>query len=116
MAAWSSRKLVRDVFLRRVALNPLPGFRCFSSSAAPESAPKIGHHSKKVCFFLLLLRAGVYFSYALSCWYVGLYCSLDFQCKEEFFSRNIGLEDARFVLHAAISKRCVQVAESELIC
>ncbi|MED6207908.1 hypothetical protein PIB30_040002 [Stylosanthes scabra] len=47
MAAWSSRKLLREVFLRRVASNPpLPRFRCFSTSA-PESAPKISHHSKK---------------------------------------------------------------------
>ena len=47
MAAWSSRKLLKEVLLRRVSSNPpLPRFRCFSTSA-PESAPKISHHSKK---------------------------------------------------------------------
>lgn len=46
MAAWSSIKLLRDVVLRRVVSNQVPGVRCFSS--APESAPKIGYYSKKV--------------------------------------------------------------------
>ncbi|QCE08744.1 dihydroorotate dehydrogenase [Vigna unguiculata] len=45
MAAWSSRKLLRDVILKRVVPNQLSAVRCFSS--ARESAPKIGHYSKK---------------------------------------------------------------------
>lgn len=54
MAAWSSRKLLRDVLLRKAALNQFAGVRCFSS--APESAPKIGYYSKKVCVFIHLVH------------------------------------------------------------
>jgi hypothetical protein len=50
MAAWSSRKLLRDVFLKRGVLNRFSGGRGFSS--APENAPKIGYYSKKVCVFI----------------------------------------------------------------
>jgi hypothetical protein len=59
MAAWSSRKLLRDVFLKRGVLNRFSGGRGFSS--APENAPKIGYYSKKVCVFIPLLH------YALFC-------------------------------------------------
>lgn len=45
MAAWSSRKLLRDVFLKRAAFNRIPTVRAFSSS--PQNAPKIGYYSKK---------------------------------------------------------------------
>lgn len=45
MAAWSSRKLLRDVFLKRAVFNRIPTVRAFSSS--PQNAPKIGYYSKK---------------------------------------------------------------------
>ncbi|KAL2945946.1 hypothetical protein AAZX31_10G271500 [Glycine max] len=65
MAAWSSRKLLRDVLLKRVVSNQLPGVRCFSS--APKSAPKIGHYSKKGRLLTgatigLLIAGGAYVS------------------------------------------------------
>jgi len=52
MAACSSRKLLRDVFLKRAVFNRIPTVRGFSS--APQNAPKIGYYSKKVCFFIPL--------------------------------------------------------------
>ncbi|RDY03111.1 Dihydroorotate dehydrogenase (quinone), mitochondrial [Mucuna pruriens] len=65
MAAWSSRKFLRDVLLKKVASNQLPGARCFSS--APQSAPKIGHYSKKGRLLTgatigLLIAGGAYVS------------------------------------------------------
>ncbi|KAK7280630.1 hypothetical protein RJT34_25695 [Clitoria ternatea] len=67
MAAWSSRKLLGDVLLRRVVSNnQVSGFRrCFSS--APHGAPKIGHYSKKGRLLTgatigLLIAGGAYVS------------------------------------------------------
>ncbi|KAG5077341.1 hypothetical protein JHK82_056036 [Glycine max] len=65
MAAWSSRKLLRDVLLKSVVSNQLPGIRCFSS--APKIAPKIGHYSKKGRLLTgatigLLIAGGAYVS------------------------------------------------------
>nr|KYP69232.1 hypothetical protein KK1_008420 [Cajanus cajan] len=65
MAAWSSRKLLRDVLLKKAASNQPPGVRCFSS--APQSAPKIGYYSKKGRLLTgatigLLIAGGAYVS------------------------------------------------------
>jgi len=77
MAAWSSRKLLRDVFLKRAVFNRIPTVRAFSSS--PQNAPKIGYYSKKVCFFIP-------FSHIMhSIVYVLLFtCFWDFQSKNDF--------------------------------
>ncbi|KOM36483.1 hypothetical protein LR48_Vigan02g263300 [Vigna angularis] len=65
MAAWSSRKLLRDVILKSVVPYQLSAVRCFSS--APQSAPKIGHYSKKGRLWTgatigLLIAGGAYVS------------------------------------------------------
>ncbi|KAL9317018.1 hypothetical protein ACSQ67_013535 [Phaseolus vulgaris] len=65
MAAWSSRKLLRDVVLKRLVPNQLSAVRCFSS--APQSAPKIGYYSKKGRLLTgatigLLIAGGAYVS------------------------------------------------------
>lgn len=65
MAAWSSRKFLRDVILKRATSNQLPGVRCYSS--LPQSAPKIGHYSKKGRLLTgatlgLLIAGGAYVS------------------------------------------------------
>ncbi|KAK7270144.1 hypothetical protein RIF29_23072 [Crotalaria pallida] len=66
MAAWSSRKLLKDFVLRRLVSNPVPRSRCFSSSA-PEAAPKTAHYSKKGRLFTgaalgLVIAGGAYAS------------------------------------------------------
>jgi len=65
MAAWSSRKLLRDVILRRLDSKQLSAVRCFSS--APQSAPKIGHYSKKVRILINFVCMYGVRHYALSC-------------------------------------------------
>ncbi|KAL2323956.1 hypothetical protein Fmac_023014 [Flemingia macrophylla] len=65
MAAWSSRKLLRDVILKKASANQLSAVRYFSS--APQSAPKIGYYSKKGRLLTgatigLLIAGGAYVS------------------------------------------------------
>jgi hypothetical protein len=49
----ASRRVLKDILLRRVTSSPASGVRhCFSSSSSPETAPKIPHFSKKVNFSL----------------------------------------------------------------
>uniref|UniRef100_A0A3N7F732 Dihydroorotate dehydrogenase catalytic domain-containing protein n=1 Tax=Populus trichocarpa TaxID=3694 RepID=A0A3N7F732_POPTR len=44
----ASRRVLKDILLRRVTSSPASGVRhCFSSSSSPETAPKIPHFSKK---------------------------------------------------------------------
>ena len=82
MAAWSSRKLLRDVVLKRLVPNQLSAVRCFSS--APQSAPKIGYYSKKVRILNSFVCMYGVRHYALSCWFV------------------LRLEDTRFFWYAAV--------------
>ncbi|KAJ1400148.1 Dihydroorotate dehydrogenase, conserved site [Sesbania bispinosa] len=104
MAAWSSRKLLRDVLFKRAVSNQLPGARCFSS--AQESAPKIGYYSKKGRLLTgatigLLIAGGAYVSTVdeATFWYF----IWEFGCSTKLVNPLFALLDPEFAHNLAVS-------------
>lgn len=101
MAAWSSRKLLRDVFLKRAVSNRISAVRDFSS--APENAPKIGYYSKKGRLLTgatlgLLIAGGAYVSTVDEATFCGWLFSAT-KLVNPFFA----LMDAEFAHRLAVS-------------